>query len=209
MPARECSIEVMNPAHGTSTVRRPALFVDRDGTLIHEVEYLTSPDQVRLLPGVAAALRRLAILRIPVVVVTNQAGVARGYFPEVRVQEVHAHLDQLLAKEGAAIERYYYCPHHPEVGDAPYRVECACRKPRPGMLLQAAAELHLDLSASCLIGDKISDLQAGTEAGCWTILVRTGYGAAQERKVIASELRLLGVVDALEEAVDLWQPGNR
>jgi D-glycero-D-manno-heptose 1,7-bisphosphate phosphatase len=181
-----------------------AVFLDRDGTVIEEIEYLASPRQVRLIAGAADAIGRLNALGIPVVVVTNQAGVARGYFPESRVAEVHAHLDRLLAERSAHIDRYYVCPHHPQEGKAPYRRECDCRKPRPGMLLRAAADLGLDLSASCLIGDKLSDLEAGASAGCQTILVRTGYGALHEGMAVAQNPCLLVVADSLAEAVDAW-----
>ncbi len=181
-----------------------AVFLDRDGTLIEEVDYLASPDEVRLIPGAADAVARLNALGVPVVVVTNQAGVARGYFPESGVAEVHARLDRLLAERSAHVDRYYVCPHHPTEGAAPYRRECDCRKPRPGLLLRAAAELGLDLAASCMVGDKLSDLEAGAAAGCRTVLVRTGYGARHERPAVAGNPRLLAVVDSLPAAVDAW-----
>jgi D-glycero-D-manno-heptose 1,7-bisphosphate phosphatase len=181
-----------------------AVFLDRDGTVIEEVEYLATPDEVRLIPGAADAIARLNALEVPVVVVTNQAGVARGFFPESRVAEVHARLDRLLADRSAHVDRYYVCPHHPREGVAPYRRECDCRKPRPGLLLRAAADLRLDLASSCLVGDKLSDLEAGASAGCHTILVRTGYGARHEREAVARNPRLLAVVESLPAAVDAW-----
>jgi D-glycero-D-manno-heptose 1,7-bisphosphate phosphatase len=181
-----------------------AVFLDRDGTVIEEVDYLDSADGVRLIGGAAEAISRLNVLRVPVVIVTNQAGVARGYFPESRVAEVHARLDELLAARSAHVDRYYVCPHHPREGTTPYRRECDCRKPKPGMLLRAADELRLDLPSSCLIGDKLSDLEAGANAGCHTILVRTGYGARHEREAVARNPRLLAVVDSLYDAVDTW-----
>jgi D-glycero-D-manno-heptose 1,7-bisphosphate phosphatase len=181
-----------------------AVFLDRDGTVIEEVDYLDSPGRVRLIGGAADAVARLNALRVPVVIVTNQAGVARGYFPESRVAEVHARLDQLLAARSAHVDRYYVCPHHPREGTAPYLQECDCRKPRPGLLLRAAADMRLDLPSSCLIGDKLSDLEAGASAGCQTILVRTGYGARHEKEAVARNPRLLAVVDSLAGAVDVW-----
>jgi D-glycero-D-manno-heptose 1,7-bisphosphate phosphatase len=183
---------------------RPALFLDRDGTLIEEVNYLASPDQVRLIPGAAEAVRRVNAAGVPVVVVTNQAGVARGYFPEERVAEVHAHLSRVLAAEGARVDAYYYCPHHAEAGVGPYRVACHCRKPKPGMLLTAAAEMSVDLSRSWMVGDKLCDVRAGAAAGCRTVLVRTGYGATIPHSEDPGALRLAGVVDDLAAAVDLW-----
>jgi D-glycero-D-manno-heptose 1,7-bisphosphate phosphatase len=158
--------------------KRPAFFLDRDGVIIEEVCYLSEPSQVRLLAGSAAAIARLNRLEIPVVVVTNQAGVAHGYFPESRVAEVHRRLDELLAAEGAFVDRYYYCPHHPSASHDRYRAACQCRKPRPGMLLAAAKQLGLDLKRSYLVGDKPSDIEAGVRAGCSAILVRTGYGSS-------------------------------
>jgi D-glycero-D-manno-heptose 1,7-bisphosphate phosphatase len=155
---------------------REAVFLDRDGTLIEEVNYLSAPEQVRLIPGAADAVRRLNDAGMLVVVVTNQAGVARGYFPESRVAEVHAHLSALLAECGAKIDAYFYCPHHPTEGIGAYRVACECRKPRPGLLLTAARELGIDLSRSWMIGDKLCDVSAGEAAGCRTLLVRTGHG---------------------------------
>lgn len=155
---------------------REAVFLDRDGTIIEEVHYLSSPEQVRLIPGAADAVRRFNNAGVLVVVVTNQAGVARGYFPESRVSEVHAHLSALLAERGAHIDAYYHCPHHPTEGVGEYRVACDCRKPKPGLLLTAARELDIDLSRSWMIGDKPCDAEAGAAAGCRTMLVRTGHG---------------------------------
>jgi D-glycero-D-manno-heptose 1,7-bisphosphate phosphatase len=155
---------------------REAVFLDRDGTLIEEVNYLSAPEQVRLIPGAAEAVRRVNDAGALVVVVTNQAGVARGYFPESRVTEVHARLSGLLAECGARIDAYYHCPHHPTEGVGAYRVACDCRKPRPGLLLTAARELGIDLARSWMIGDKPCDARAGEAAGCRTLLVRTGHG---------------------------------
>lgn len=198
---------------GSGSSPRPAVFLDRDGTLIEEVNYLAHPEQVRLLPGAAEAVRELNALGVPVLVVTNQAGVARGYFPESRVVEVHARLDELLRAGGARIDAYYVCPHHPDAALEQYRIACACRKPAPGLLQQAEREWTLDLSASCIIGDKVSDLEAGARAGCPPILVRTGYGATIDPASLPASWGMLGVVDSLVEAVALWvrlkQPNPR
>ncbi|MDY3552451.1 HAD family hydrolase [Gemmata sp. JC717] len=156
---------------------RDAVFLDRDGTLIEEVHYLARPEQVKLIPGAADAVRRLNAAGVLVVVVTNQGGVARGYFPESRVTEVHEHLAALLAQQGARVDAFYYCPHHPTEGSDAYRVVCDCRKPRPGMLLTAARDLDIELSRSWMIGDKPCDAGAGHAAGCRSLLVRTGHGA--------------------------------
>ncbi len=182
-----------------------AVFLDRDGTLIEEVNYLSRVEQVRLLPGAAEAVRRVNEAGVRVVVVTNQAGVARGYFPEDRVAEVHAHLSAVLGERGARIDTYYYCPHHAESGVGAYKVDCDCRKPKPGMLRTAARELGLDLSRSWMIGDKVCDLKAGAAAGCRTVLVKTGYGAGVTEPLPADELRLAGVVADLPAAIELWE----
>jgi D-glycero-D-manno-heptose 1,7-bisphosphate phosphatase len=185
---------------------RPALFLDRDGVIVDEAEYLADPAELRLLPGSAEAIAEVNRQDVPVIVVTNQSGVARGYFPESRVAEIHQQLDRLLAGQGAYITRYYYCPHHPTEGQSSYRVDCQCRKPRSGMLLQAARELSLELQESYLVGDKLSDLEAGASAGCRTILVRTGYGRALADTLEPQGLNLEMIADDLREAVRFCLP---
>jgi D-glycero-D-manno-heptose 1,7-bisphosphate phosphatase len=183
---------------------REAVFLDRDGTLIEEVNYLASPEQVRLLPGAAQAVRRLNDAGVLVVVVTNQAGVARGYFPESRVTEVHERLSLLLGEHGAKIDAFYHCPHHPTEGVGVYRVACDCRKPKPGLLLTAAREWDIDLARSWMIGDKPSDAEAGAAAGCRTLLVRTGHGKGLPASADAVDdlaAAVLSVVRSLHERV--------
>jgi D-glycero-D-manno-heptose 1,7-bisphosphate phosphatase len=153
-----------------------AVLLDRDGVINEDVSYLHQPEHLRLIPGSASAIQRLNQHQIPVIVITNQAGVARGYFPESQVAVLHAALSQQLAFDGAHIDRFYYCPHHPTEGIGAYRVDCTCRKPKPGMLLQAAREFNLELSRSFFVGDALSDMQAGEAAGCQNVLVQTGYG---------------------------------
>lgn len=177
----------------------PAVFLDRDGVLIENAHYLARLEDIRLIPDVAGAVRPLNLAGIPVVVVTNQSGVARGLFPESFVEEAHAYLDGLFAQQGARIDRWFYCPHHPQYGG-----DCACRKPKPGMLRKAAAEMNLDLSRSWLIGDNLTDCEAGAAAGCRTILVRTGHGAKMSIPQDWSKLNLQAVVDALPDAVDFY-----
>lgn len=157
---------------------RPAAFLDRDGTINHEVHYLGDPDQVELLPGAVEGLRLLREAGYILVVVTNQAGVARGYFGEEDVRAVHERLQALLRAQGAAVDAFTYCPHHPE-GRGAYRQACACRKPGTEMHERAALELGLDFERSVVIGDKTTDLLPGIALGCRTVLVRTGYGQAQ------------------------------
>jgi D-glycero-D-manno-heptose 1,7-bisphosphate phosphatase len=156
--------------------KKQAVFLDRDGTVAEEVGYVNHVSRVRLLPGSAGALRRIRSAGFLAVVVTNQAGVARDYFEESLVGQVHRRLEELLRAEGASLDAIYYCPHHPREGAPPYRRECDCRKPRPGMLLRAARELDIDLSRSYMVGDGIVDVGAGRAAGATTILVLTGYG---------------------------------
>jgi D-glycero-D-manno-heptose 1,7-bisphosphate phosphatase len=187
---------------------RPAVFLDRDGVVIEEVEYLAEVGQVRLIPGAAAGIAALNARGIPVVVATNQAGVARGLFPEGRVGQVHAQLARLLAAEGARVDAWYYCPHHPTAGEGAYRVSCACRKPLPGMLLQAAREWGIDLARSFMVGDKRSDLEAGARAGCRSVLVETGYGhSIGDDELARGDYRLLGRAPDLAGAVSLCLAG--
>jgi D-glycero-D-manno-heptose 1,7-bisphosphate phosphatase len=178
-----------------------AVFLDRDGVIIEDVHYLSDVGQVSLIPGAAQAVANLNVAGIPVVIVTNQAGVARGYFPENRVSEVHGYLNELLAHHGAWIDAYYYCPHHPEGPVENYRIVCECRKPKAGMLRRAAMELGLDLTCSYLVGDKSSDLAAGGAAGCKTVLVRTGYGRQVNTFAGPKGWNLLRVAVDLNEAV--------
>ncbi len=182
-------------------MHRLVVFLDRDGVIIEDVHYLEKPEQVRLTPGAGAAVARLNAAGLLVVVATNQSGVARGYFPVERVGEAHRRLDELLAEQGARVDRYYFCPHHPDGTVAAFRVACDCRKPRPGMLHKAARDLGIDLNASFLIGDKVSDLEAGAAAGCRTLLVRTGHGKSLRGPLPAERLRLLAVTPDLSEAV--------
>lgn len=177
---------------------RPAVFLDRDGTIIREADYLRSPSQVRLLPRAGAAIRRLNEAGFVVVVTTNQSGVARGMLTEQDLEEIHLVLRERLARRGARLDGIYYCPHHPEVGRKPYKLRCRCRKPAPGMLQRAARELDLDLSASHAVGDSARDVEAGRRAGCRTVLVRTGYGKSADTLALKPDF----VAKDLAQAVD-------
>lgn len=181
---------------------RASVLLDRDGVIVEDVGYLADPERLAFIAGAPQAIARLNAAGLPVAVVTNQAGIARGYLTEARLHEIHARLDALLAEHGARVDRYYYCPHHPTAGRGEYRVACECRKPRPGMLLAAARDLQIDLARSFFVGDKRSDLEAGAAAGCRTLLVRTGYGAQTEATLDAAAVRLARVSDTLGEAVD-------
>jgi D-glycero-D-manno-heptose 1,7-bisphosphate phosphatase len=155
----------------------PAVFLDRDGTLIDLVHHLTDPAQVRLIPGAGGAVRALRDAGYRVVVVTNQSVVGRGMLTEEGLAAVHAEMARQLAAEGAAVDAVYFCPLAPVQKD-PTVVEHPMRKPGPGMLWLAATEMGLALARSWMVGDTVSDMLAGRAAGCRTVLVRTGYGAA-------------------------------
>jgi D-glycero-D-manno-heptose 1,7-bisphosphate phosphatase len=160
----------------TPTRGHRAVFLDRDGTICEEVGYLDSIERLHLIPGSAAAIKLLNERGLKAVVVTNQSGVARGFFSELRLQEVHRELERLLRLEGAFLDGIYYCPHHPSDGTEPYLGVCDCRKPASGLLLRAAADLGLDLRASYVIGDHHSDVECAQRVGAKGILVLTGHG---------------------------------
>jgi D-glycero-D-manno-heptose 1,7-bisphosphate phosphatase len=152
-----------------------AVFLDRDGVLIEDVNLLQRPEEIRILPGVPEALQNLKAAGFQLHVVTNQAVVARGLLSEDDVRSLHICLNTLLQQAGApSIDGWFFCPHHPQATIAAYRLDCSCRKPRPGLILQAAALHHLDLACSYVVGDRITDIAAGSSAGCRTILVETG-----------------------------------
>jgi D-glycero-D-manno-heptose 1,7-bisphosphate phosphatase len=148
---------------------RVTVFLDRDGTINEEVGYLDDPYRLRLIPGAAEAIRLLNNAGILVIVVSNQAGVGRGYFSAATVEAIHQQLAKQLVDHSAYVDDIYYCPHHPNEG-------CECRKPKAGMLLQAARKHGIDMRRAFIVGDKVSDLDAGRQVGCRTVLVLTGYG---------------------------------
>jgi len=152
------------------------VFLDRDGTICEEVGYLNSLDQMKLIPRSGEAVGLLNRGGFKVVVITNQAGVARGYFPEAILENLHAQMIRLLRAEGAEVDGIYYCPHHPTDGLPPYLRECNCRKPATGLLEKAAADLNLDLSSAFMIGDHFSDVECGQRIGAGTVLLLTGHG---------------------------------
>jgi D-glycero-D-manno-heptose 1,7-bisphosphate phosphatase len=158
---------------------RPAAFLDRDGTLVEEVDHLARPGQLRVLPGVVDALHALAARGYALAIVTNQAGVAKGLFTLGDVEEVHAHLRHLL---GVPIDAIEFCPHHPAGIVPEFTRACDCRKPAPGMLARAAASLDIDLARSFMVGDTWSDVAAGEALGLPSYLVRTGHGARAARE---------------------------
>lgn len=152
------------------------VFLDRDGTINQEVEYLHRPSDLVILPGVTEGLRRLKEKGFKLVVVTNQAGVARGYYGEEDVIALHQYLNRLLMEEGAGIDSFFYCPHHPEHGIGEYKKKCHCRKPETGMFEMAENYFQIDKAHSYMIGDKLIDTAAGRRYGVCPVLVGTGYG---------------------------------
>lgn len=188
-------------SRGPSIVKNtPAVFLDRDGTLLEDVGYLDRLERLALFPWSIDAVRLLNRAGFRVVIVTNQAGVARGIIQESFVQEAHRFIGQKMAAGAARVDAYYYCPH---LADAPleaYRKSCDCRKPGPGMLQQAARDLGIDLASSFAVGDRWHDVQAGSAAGSRGILVRTGYGRTEEGRP-RKDVHPAAVADNLIEAV--------
>src|SRR4051794_18945963 len=153
----------------------PAVFLDKDGTLIDDVPYNVDPSLIELAPGAAEGAALLAGTDFALVVISNQSGIARGLFPESAVVAVEARIRELLADYNVPLAGFYYCPHHPQGKIAGYTAECNCRKPAPGMILRAAAELGLDLDRSWMVGDILDDVEAGHRAGCRSILIDNGH----------------------------------
>ena len=195
-------------AYTAPVTTRPAVFIDRDGTLTEEVGYVNHPSRLRLLPRSAEAIRRLNRAGVAAVVVTNQAGIARGYFSASVLEAVNAELMAQVERAGARLDGLYVCPHHPTEGAPPYRALCDCRKPKPGLLLRAAAELHLELSRSVIVGDKGSDLAVAPKVSARSVLVLTGYGRGEwEYRREDLEVTPDHVADDLLDAVD-WALGE-
>lgn len=177
---------------------RKAVFLDRDGTIIDDVGYLRDPRDIRFLPGAITALRELKACGFVCVLVTNQSGVARGLFSEQELDVIHQVLQEQLSAHEAALDAIYYCPHHPDVGPVRYRMACECRKPRPGMFLQAMKDLGVAPQSSFAVGDSLRDVQAARAAGVRGLLLHTG--SAEE---IEGSVDCWKVVDSLPAAVRL------
>ena len=189
-----------------------AILLDRDGTLVHPRHYPSRPEDLCIYDGITPHLRRLQSAGFRLVVITNQAGIARGYFTETDLEQMHASLKSELAKEGVRLDAIYYCPHHVEGVVKEFARSCACRKPQPGMLLQAAADLNLDLRRSWFVGDILDDVEAGNRAGCRTILVDLGTEPLPDKPArtphfIARDtrhaLRIIRAVECLSQPTDL------
>ncbi len=174
------------------------ILLDRDGTINHEKQYLSHPDEIVLLPGAAQGLRMLAEAGFGLVVVTNQSPVGRGMFSEERLAQIHRRLEKLLRDEQVILDGIYYCPHTPED-------HCECRKPRPGLVLRAARDLGFEPQECFVIGDKPCDIDLGKNINARTVLVRTGYGAEYERAGLQAD----NIVDSLVEAAEIIQRMDR
>lgn len=183
-------------------MKRRAVFMDRDGTISEEIGYVNHPARYRVFPYAGEAVRLLNEAGWLAVLVTNQAGVARGYFTEELIGAVHGLLEAELEQKGARLDAIYYCAHHPSVGQPPYRYDCDCRKPRPGLIRRAAADFDIDLAESWMIGDRYSDIELAHNAGVRSAFVLSGYGRGEweyQRATWKSEPEL--VAEDLLEAV--------
>jgi D-glycero-D-manno-heptose 1,7-bisphosphate phosphatase len=181
---------------------RIGVFLDRDGTLNEEVDFVRTPDQLRMIDGAAAAVRKLNDLGVVTCVISNQSGVARGFITEEDLVPIHAKLELELSRGGARVDAIYYCPHHPSAGVPLYNKECDCRKPKPGMLLRGAKEFGIDLKKSFVVGDSQVDIQAGNSVGAATVLVLTGYGKTSLETCRRLNIKIDHVAEAIAEAVD-------
>lgn len=158
------------------TEKRPVIFLDRDGTINEEVNYLHRPEDLKILPGAAEAISRFNQAGCLVIVITNQAGIGRGYYTQQDMEKLNEYMNQVLAEQNAHIDGFYFCPHHPEHGIGEYKKDCDCRKPGIGMFRQAEQDFSIEKAHSYMIGDKLIDTQAGHNYGVSSILVGTGYG---------------------------------
>ena len=180
-----------------------AVFLDRDGTINVEKDYVHKIEEFEFIGGAKDAVRRLNEAEFKVVVLTNQSGIARGYYSREDVEILHRFIQQELTKEKAHIDAFFYCPHLPEGAMAEYAVECECRKPKPGMVLDAQNALGIRLEESYIIGDSLSDMLLATTVPLKPILVRTGHGKETEARLTGEGLSLHGIADDLAGAVDI------
>ena len=186
----------------TKTKINRAVFLDRDGTIIEDRDYLSEPEEVKLIAGSIEAIKMINDLDFKTIVVTNQSGVARGYFPEKNIAIIHDKLSDLLSSGDANIDGYYYCPHHPTKGKGKYLKRCDCRKPETGMLDEAVNDFDLDSSTSYMIGDKLIDVEMAERAGAKGILVKTGYGMKELKAIESgSKIRPVFIADNILDAL--------
>jgi D-glycero-D-manno-heptose 1,7-bisphosphate phosphatase len=167
-------------------MRERAIFIDRDGTLNEEVGYITEVTQFRLYNFASEAVRLINDAGLRAIVLTNQSGIARGLFDEQFLLRLHRRMEESLKLGGARLDAIYYCPHHPELGEPPYRQDCECRKPKPGLIERAMKDFHLNLRRSFVIGDRYRDVEMGCRAGTRCVMVMTGHGREEFRSQRAS-----------------------
>lgn len=185
-------------------MNRRAVFIDRDGTISEEVGYVNHPSRYRVFPYSAQAIKLLNDAGWLAILVTNQAGVARGYFAEEMIGTVHNILTQELERGGARLDAIYFCPHHPTIGDPPYRFDCDCRKPKPGLIRRAVAEFRIDSARSWMVGDRYSDTELARNAGVRAACVLSGYGRGEwEHQRRAWRHQPDAVAENLLEAVEI------
>lgn len=158
--------------------KKVAIFLDRDGVINKEVNYLSDPKDFELLEGTINALKQLKTKGYLLIIITNQAGIARGYFTVTKLNEIHQKMIRIFKKKDLYIDDIFYCPHHPA-----FTGPCECRKPNPGMILGAKKKYNIDLKSSFMVGDTLNDIKTGKNAGCKTILVLTGYGTMEKKKI--------------------------
>jgi D,D-heptose 1,7-bisphosphate phosphatase len=182
---------------------RKAIFLDRDGVINEERDHVTTPENFVLLPGVSEAIKKINTSEYCAIVISNQPMIAKGFATETDLDRIHGKLETLLGAEHAYLDRIYYCPHHPEKGFSGERPElkivCDCRKPSPGMVFKAASDLNIDLNNSYVVGDQTVDIQTGRNAGCKTIMVKTGYAGKDNKYSSKPD----AIVDTLPDAVDI------
>ena len=177
---------------------KPAIFLDRDGTVNFELDYLYQSTEWKWIPGAIEAIKLLNANGFLVIVVSNQSGIARGKYTRDDVDNLHVHVNSDLQIQGGVIDEFYYCAHHPDYGDLK---DCACRKPKLGMLKQACNDHDIDLAKSWLIGDKLTDVQTGENAGISTVLVLTGYGKESLKKIKPDQLTAHDLLDAVRQHI--------
>jgi len=185
-----------------------SVFLDRDGTLVHAVHFPSRPEQLRLYDGIGPELHALQKAGFRLVMITNQSGIAHGYFTEADLQRMHEYLASQLAQFDVRIDGVYYCPHHPEGVIPEFAIPCGCRKPQPGMLLQAAADLDIDLRRSWFVGDILDDVEAGNRVGCRTVLVDLGEEQPSDQPLRCPDFVAQDTVHALRIIAAIEHSGS-
>ncbi len=183
-------------------MKKPAVFLDRDGTINEQMGYINHRDRFVMLPGAAEAIRLLNTNGFLAVVASNQSGVARGYFPPELVREIHVRMEKMLEENGARLDGIFFCPHHPRGSVPEYSVKCDCRKPGTGLIAQACRKLDIDMTRSVVVGDRCQDLEMARRAGLEGVLVLTGYGRGEREFLLpGSSARAAYVAEDLLRAV--------